>query len=248
MLTPNTTYSKVLLAIVVLALWLAVASCAEEPPLTPSPSAEPTASPTQIGVQSPTESADASPVPSLTPSTFDLDYIPEYPTPTFTPRPTWTPTPAPPYLDPQEITGAILYSCENSRGLCRETLSHDGYIALVDFTGLDMENQPYWTVPQSRILARGRAANGRMSPVPFTLLYDAAAISEDSDYAIVVFYSHSQRDRTQSIGAYYTNLNGPVEPKTSPTLVLTKGRPSRDVEVPIDVQLVIAHFPDFYFP
>lgn len=244
MLSHSRTASMNIVAIVVLAVWLGVAGCAEEPPLTPSTSAVSTSSPTQIGVQSPTASSDAIPVPSLTPSTFDLDYIPEYPTPTFTPRPTSTPTPAPPYVDPQEMSGVILYKCDGGRPYCRETLSHDGYIALVDFTGLDFENQPYWTVPKSRILARGRAFTGRRSPVPFTLTYDAADISEDSDYAIVVYYSHSQKEGRRAIGTKYTNLNGPVDPRTAPTLVLTKGRPSQDVEVPIDVQLVIAHFPE----
>ncbi len=235
---------RVCLVVAVIAVWLAVAGCAEESPLTPGVSAVPTSSPTQIGVQSPTASADAIPVPSLTPSTFDLDYTPEHPTPTFTPRPTSTPTPAPPYLDPQEITGVILYTCDGWRPDCRETLSHDGYLALVDFTGLNIETLPYWKVPQSRILARGRAAIGRRSPVPFTLLYDAADISEDSDYVIVVYYSHSQRAGTEARGVIYSNLNGPVAPRTAPTLVLTKGRPSQNVEVPIDVQLMIAHFPE----
>ena len=198
---------NVWLSVAALAVCLALVSCAETP--APTPTATPTITP--LTTPSPTSA------PLRTPTRIAKS--------TSTPTATSTPVPTPDWReDPQELRGVILFTCEGVGSWmgshCRDVLPARGYIRLVN-------------IATSRVLATGKLIAGRESPAGFSILFDAAEIDPDSDYGIVVNYSRSENPEHPR-GAHYTNVWGS---EIAPTLVLTKGRPNQDVEVPIEVIL-----------
>ena len=161
------------------------------------------------------------------------------PTATSTMTPTITPTPE----VPREVTGTIILDCETGDNYgtgpeCTGTLPNSGYIALGRVTQIDTTSP--FDVPSYRILtiATGRLLDtSRDLPVQFSITYDAADIVSEADYAVVVWYGWSRGFGTASQGVDFGNNLGY---SNSPTHVLTKGNPSKDVEVKIDRLWIIS--------
>ena len=88
-------------------------------------------------------------------------------------------------------------------------------------------------VPQSRVIARGiTTGTERMSPVQFSIELDPQDIDPEADYVILAKFSYEEFEDYSSWGANYRNT---FDSEESPTPVLTKGHPSKNVVVPLKV-------------
>ena len=131
-------------------------------------------------------------------------------------NPFHAPTPTPTPVLPAEITGQIVFDCSahgsvSRDGTCSDRLPPDGSIELV--------NQA-----SRNIIAVGTVDSSTGTfPVPFTIAFDLADIDPGIDYAVVAGFS------TTGGGYRWTSYIS-----VSGVLVITKGRPFRDVEVEVE--------------
>ena len=137
-----------------------------------------------------------------------------------------------------ELTGELVFArslvAENEKYLETKTLPQEGFIALVDITGLNLSLHLPSYVSEPHLIAYGEidSETSRRLPVPFTIRYEPSNIDLESKYAIFVLYTESTGQGLTSQGAHYTNLYGF---RTAPTRVFTDGYPRHDVIVRIDL-------------
>ena len=133
-----------------------------------------------------------------------------------------------------ELTGELFWGADSSGN--HDVLPTEGYIQLVDVTEQGGITESGWRFREdlARVIASGTLGidNGE-GRVPFIITYDDASIDPDSDYAIIVRYSWfwSSAPLVGS-GRIFSNVDGFG---VSPLLVLTKGRPQKEVEVELAV-------------
>ena len=130
-------------------------------------------------------------------------------------NPFHAPTPTPTPVLPAEITGKIVFDCSahgsvSRDGTCSDRLPPDGSIKL-----LNQANR--------NTIAVGTVDSSTgIFPVPFTIAFDLADIDPGIDYYVLArFTTSSRKDQ-------WTLYSGVSQP-----LILTKGRPFRDVEVEV---------------
>ena len=114
-----------------------------------------------------------------------------------------------------------------------------GDIWLVDVTGwhTHLEWNMAFNGESARAIATGDLGSDRREGrVSFTINYNPASIDPESDYAVIARYYWSWWSSTQMVGesGLYSNIDGLG---VLPTLVLTKGRPHKDVQVELGADL-----------
>ena len=137
-----------------------------------------------------------------------------------------------------KLTGELFWEPDSWGDYAR--LPTEGYIRLADVTSLREIGESEWRFSEEpgRVIATGTLGidNGE-GRVSFTIPYDDARIDPDSDYAIIVRYSWFLSSAPLvGKGQIFSNVDGFG---VSPPLVLTKGRPHREVEVELAVIRVI---------
>ena len=156
---------------------------------------------------------------------------------------------------PDEVTGTLVFDCEEARRMdeysqttCSDMLPSNGYVSLVDVTGVQLDNASYMEfsgrmsyagiddksvvrMPENRVVSEGIVTGPvRTSPVPFSIELDPQRIDPEGDYIVVARFHDGHREPPFLWSALYRSRFDGGDP---PTFVLTKGNPHKDVVVPL---------------